>query len=483
MAYQRWHALYIRLFFTELFGRYSHLQHFVEHAPRDLRDRSPNLIHHYLSELNSVLRRLGAWGYTISDILDEALEVDELLGTFQSFLNESDKFQDTHRGLRLFATPWPESDLFQFLQQLFYERGLARRFDELQPSIVFSDEFNFLTFDLRHHLSFFPPSSALPVWALPKAESGNPLLWPVLAHEVAHSLFPEEELKKRIVECAAGAFSGADYGLLVRWGIELNADRFAYKVLGPAYLCALIYFSIFFVTDNLRAPVTSGPHESGGLHPPPETRIRLLLEEVNAAKIHEPSMQGAIENIEALYNTRKEFDFKNGTFEVEDYRNHLPSSDTAVDELWKIVKRVQTDLLPEIDGLTFDEHDLKSAARLSDRLNDNLLAASLPDSESVSKLRCTLDQIEKGKTTKEKLVKAELVTALDERPATMLEITNAGWLCKIRKMKSDSKVADLVRLDLRKSLEVMREPARQLQKSIQVALILSSVSTGNQDAD
>ena len=39
------------------------------------------------------------------------------------------------------------------------------------------------------------------------------------------------------------------------WTVELNADLFALRCAGPAFLFSLIYFSVFFIDSRLEVPM------------------------------------------------------------------------------------------------------------------------------------------------------------------------------------------------------------------------------------
>jgi hypothetical protein len=184
---------FLRAFLTELVGRYSHLQQFVERTRRGARDATPNLLIRYGELLQDKTGTLLGFSETMSD-LPKDVYTGDLDWPFLWLLHESREFQKCHRLLKWFPTPWPGSELFQFLTQLSRERGVGLKFDTLNPTAVLSDEYNFLAYDLNYDLPLSPSRSNLAVWALPKGESTNPLLWPVLAHEVAHSFYGRREL-------------------------------------------------------------------------------------------------------------------------------------------------------------------------------------------------------------------------------------------------------------------------------------------------
>ena len=75
------------------------------------------------------------------------------------------------------------------------------------PSIALTDDYNFIEYDLRNILSAeiqkagideLPLESRETVLALPKAECDNPLMWAILAHELAHAMISWYKIKDQI---------------------------------------------------------------------------------------------------------------------------------------------------------------------------------------------------------------------------------------------------------------------------------------------
>jgi hypothetical protein len=277
----RSNQVFLRAFYSELLGRYHSLLSFVEESRLDAKGRSAHLFAAYSAQVREAIKDLVSYRSWFKERLTYRGTSAEALFILFDFLSDSSvRFQKLHDALRSFATPWPETEVAQFLTQLFQENNAADLFATLHPTIIYSDEFNFLKYDLRDEFYLPKGASALAVWTLPKAESNNPLLWPVLAHEVAHSLFSDNQLI-RLDQLIQTQFKKADYVKLKRWSIEFNADYFAYRLLGPAYLSCLVYLCMFFVADRLREPISSQDRNSSS-HPPPHVGVRFLLRELEA---------------------------------------------------------------------------------------------------------------------------------------------------------------------------------------------------------
>jgi hypothetical protein len=402
--------------------------------------------------------------------------------------------------LRWFSEPWPEAELFQFLHRVFKEKGLESKFHELNPSIVFHDVFNFLTYDIgsvRHSGNRL----GLDAWALPKSESANPLLWTVLVHEVAHDIYEPEKSHSRGIGSGHGIvypkkrvynflseqldsfppFKGnkeKHLKLLELWSNELYADLFSFRMLGPAYVYALMYFSIFFFLDDLRMPIiTERSDESQGsrdekehLHPSPKDRINLLLDEMSSLSRTELAAHNECRDIfVSLFKARCELDQFDLNFEYTDEEKlDLPLESRK--RLWQVLKEVQRDDLPEETDLC--SHDIANATTLFNRFSNHELACSLSINKDKGKLKDYIDDLNSQVTRREAL------SQLDERPARMIDIINAGWMKKAhdqywREPASKLKELDNPSSNWSQTLDALIEPSRQLQESIQVALIIS----------
>jgi hypothetical protein len=495
-------VLYIKAFEAELLARYSHLNHFVEQCSREARDRSPHLFSAYRSKLSEELVRLETWAPNVFSVPDETDPGPRISGFFEFLRDQSDRFQENHRALRSFGTPWPESEVFEFLRQLFDENGLGAEFETLHPTIVYVNEFNFLKYDLREELSLPKATSTFAVWALPLAEASNPMLWPVLVHEVAHSLFDPEIIQKRIHAELKDRCQPEILALLKRWSIELNADYFAYRMLGPAYIYCLMYFGMFFLPGRLRDPLSADTQFASRSHPPPEDRLRYLRKEfetfLSAHQLDKNlKLKAQYDRFSAMYDWRVGQDSRESVGGDGDPLARRPKSQLSGDliedlnRVRSIVKEVQHELLPQMRDVCFCPQELDFAHGLSVRLTDkDLVIGSIRENADLKELnqyltspleksteKRRLDEVEVSKTKKEHLA------VLNERPARMFEILNAGWNAKIAALAGwklnpgppdnlSEGASNLVDRIMRKS----REMTRLLQKSTQISIILSSVS-------
>jgi hypothetical protein len=463
---------FLQAFLNELLGRYAHLQQFVEKTRIEAATNSPKLLEVYSRQLLSRINELVDNVDDLAVSFPDTIEPEYLIDVFHNLQKQSSDFQQLHRTLRWFSAPWPEAEIFAFLKRTLEDSSLHSAFHHLNASIVFSDEYNFLTYDVGHVKKAISREQ-LTAWAIPKSESSNPLFWSVLVHEVAHSLFKDETIFNHVSNGLSSSDIDEPIELVKRWAVELNADLFAFRILGPAYLYSLMYFSMFFVRSNLREPIVSERKDSRSLHPPPETRIRILNDEVASLGLAEGNgdCENALHVFRNLFGERLAFDNTTG-YEALDFNDLLLSPDTLL-RLWDLLKDFQREYCP-LRG--FSIGDVKLANQLSARLASELPAGSLAE-------RCDPEVVQRFVSNDSGVSRETALSRLDEKPAQMSHIINAGWASRIIgnmwKMPVFEEVSSLREnrvLALPKLLESLTEPARQLQTSIQVALILSSLN-------
>ncbi len=497
--------VFLRSYFVEVVSRYLHLSNFLQQTNRESRGETPNLLFNFSKQLSEQVRDLVRFYPTVSKAPAAANTVLHVSGPFEDVVQCAVKFQRMHKKLRWFPSPWPETELFQFLTQVCKEKGLEDDFRALNPTVVFSDEYNFLTSDVNRSKNQdgtqTDQRTRLIVWALPKCEMGNPLLWPVLAHEVAHGMFQEKGSILAIEMLSKKHEKRLE--LLKSWATELNADLFAFRILGPAYLYCLIYFSIFFIDFNLHTPVRRELGDNHGSHPPPAERIRLLAREFDNRSI------GASERLREIRTTKERmmslYDIRLKLEQHVDPPEYTPSqkdderysfSEEEMDELWDIIHRTQYERFPDLD---MKDGELEDCVTLAKRLERKQIASSIlnPDGKDILRryLRKRFD--EEGLTSgivrldwpsnseqkqhemneDKALTRERSLIGLNERPAKISQVLNAGWIEKVTALFNEP-TPEFYTLALTNEpalQDILLEPSRQLRKSIQVALVLSSI--------
>ena len=495
--------VFLRVFATELMGRYVHLSHFIEQVDNDTRGETPRLLSTYSRQLEKSLNDLLELYPALCTTPEDGVEAVDLVSAFEGLCSLADEFQSSHRKLRWFPAPWPDLDIYQYLHQTCSKPSLHEHFSQTNPTVVFSNLYDFLSSDVNRTNRPLGDATSLVVWALPKCEIANPLLWPILAHEVSHGIFSESDLSA--ITLGLDSFqwpSSLDDVARISWVSELNADLFAFRLLGPSYLFCLIYFAIFFHTSNLRSFVSPSSSRGAAVHPPPEVRIRLLDKLMSKLQVGSSvelrQIRESYEAFRRLYHARLLLDYDtNGISEIE---NQVALDDEHMDTLWNQISAFQYSVYPDLD-LTPEE--LIASKRLSVALSKGHIASSVIEDarhtlltqyivQQFGKEGRTSDFVpfydEKQKPSKE-IERTDALNSLNAPAAPITEILNAGWLEKISCLHLDQPYFDWVKYyPLERSPWLVKafpfdklilEPARQLRKSIQVALVLTTIRSNS----
>ncbi len=126
------------------------------------------------------------------------------------------------------------------------------------PSLALTDQYNFNEYDLRNNLSLqiknagfeeIPSISRDVVFTLPKAECDNPLMWSILAHELAHAVRGWGRTEEIILPKTENDKFNNDNekNFYINWMLEIYSDLFAIRLLGPSYFFSFV--SMGFIID------------------------------------------------------------------------------------------------------------------------------------------------------------------------------------------------------------------------------------------
>ncbi len=167
-----------------------------------------------------------------------------------------------------------------------------------------------------------------------------------------------------------------------------------------------------------------------------------------------------------------------------------------MDELWDIIHRTQYERFPDLD---MKDGELEDCVTLAKRLERKQIASSIlnPDGKDILRryLRKRFD--EEGLTSgivrldwpsnseqkqhemneDKALTRERSLIGLNERPAKISQVLNAGWIEKVTALFNEP-TPEFYTLALTNEpalQDILLEPSRQLRKSIQVALVLSSI--------
>ncbi len=246
------------------------------------------------------------------------------------------RFRELHDQLKYMFTPWPSPQLRELVSELIVERDHEAHEG---PWVLIDDYTYWLDFytvredkdELEDQRQYKGP---FPGYALPKCEKDNPLMWPIIVHELGHSLWDKADLEAvvreeilenkllvQICEKYTGSISQGeklDIPIFVlNWIEEFFSDFYALELMGPCFLPALL---------NLvctRAPSRSFWHASSG-HPPPRHRILAMfsyldnrLAKMRASENPEHvaeaiALKSSLEVCREFFNYRLEFEHSEG---------------------------------------------------------------------------------------------------------------------------------------------------------------------------
>jgi hypothetical protein len=193
--------------------------------------------------------------------------------------------------------------------------------------------------------------------------------------------------------------------------------------------------------------------------------------------------------VHEMYGARVRFD--------QAARSH---DDKEIDEdtlypLWQTIKSLQMEECPQLPSCCVSGEDFAAAEQLSEELRRGHLASSIIDKDGRKELRDRLDSfVPHGSRFSSAIPnpseppgmtfdKKEELLKLNERPAKMCEIMVAGWIRKFDDLETGATLMEFfANLDRSVAISDTSDTmnpfgilARQMQKSVQVALILGSL--------
>ncbi|MFC1817117.1 hypothetical protein ACFL0M_14545 [Thermodesulfobacteriota bacterium] len=280
-------------------------------------------------------------------------------------------------------------------------------------------------------------SDKKPTLFLPKIEFENPLQWATLVHEMGHAV-PDNISKLLSKEDYDNICSGSktDQEIFKNWAEEIFCDLLSLHLLGPAYLASFIDF------------VTVKGHKLlenfSVTHPPPRYRIWLMccvLRKKGISANFSTSISGEndLSNFfYALFENRCEV----RRIYFKDFPLSMNTDKINIDArlFWNRMEEIVEKFVPFNESIPpFDQNKFK---HLVSRLEKNIPIGAYSSSnlsDNTITIEC-LNDIEKIISTEkdeQNNIEAKLKKAFDtirERPCTIAEIINAGWLYKCEKI-------------------------------------------------
>jgi len=353
-------------------------------------------------------------------------------------------FYDLHLQLSFIQGPWIAPEMETFVRAVC-EDVAASIHAPRAVSIVTSDNYIFEEVNLSAYFSSLTGTKnagATPTLFIPKIDAGNPLLWPTLIHEYAHTHHVYIEGTPLYLFVKGLNVSQEARDILMRWTEELYCDLFAQHLLGPAYLAALTDFVIF------TAPIEYIEAETE-THPLPRFRVTALFGDLGLADERVPferaliAAEGHSNTLASisslLFDERCEWELRDGApLPSKRQRTRRMPVEVDLNHFRNEVLRTIDEFVPE--PLRRDRFGAATLTSLTNRLTDRIPIGSIPivwERERARKqMRAASDAIDAELLTAspaEDKIEAELhrmQDAIAERPTTISEILNAGWSYK-----------------------------------------------------
>lgn len=271
---------------------------------------------------------------------------------------------------------------------------------------------------------------------LAEVEASNPLYWAFLAHEIGHYLEKHFKLVEGVIDKASTApihltGMGLPAGPFIRaWTAEFIADMIAIRLVGPAYLCALVSLA-----------VTSGGVDSYyRTHPSWYKRaqmvIQTFLRTFRATTVDGMSDDGKVAYGQNWTEELSEKDIESlpdwvaGFWKLLENRREqeAPVVLAKWSELFSSIESIIDDKLGHV-VLGYGAEILDECEQLYQILYQSIPIGSFIDKESLAGINARIRCLMNSESTKEDRL-AELKSILKsyvERPTRSQAILNAGW--------------------------------------------------------
>lgn len=368
-------------------------------------------------------------------------------------------FLRLHDSFRWFSNPWVTETTYRFLQACFKEpEGGANYLYSLNGSLAYTPIYNFGFASVDEYFSSHDVLKTV-AWELPYAEQHNPLMWPILLHEVGHAVVQQMNLVPHLARVMQ---DGSDKA--ARWFEELGADHIAARILGPAYYFSLGSLAFFLQKGNLRS--------SRQDHPATVVRFDAIERTLRLCGVDpdKPAFS-AVARFRDLINQRKEIE------------QTLYGSETAFEDAdWEERGRQIVEIIAETVRAgslaigMYSPPPYQHACSLSDKMMRGEMIASYRDEGIEDDVKKAVRAFRSGDIKVDDLF--QQLVPLNETPAGAVDIVVAGWISRIKRMPRTRDILgpgkDGGRDEIR---DVIRETDRLLQKSLEVSVVHSAIAS------
>lgn len=354
------------------------------------------------------------------------------------------------------------------------QHSFGALYNTMNPTTILGSVFNALTYDFFLKIteripdvSHIMPKGTSDIFIeLPISDRNSPLFWPILAHEIGHSIDRRLGISTEAVDQMFKSRDFFEYERTARWCREIAADFIAAKAIGPAPMLALVMLDTCFCC---RVPQLLSPRVHM-THPPTRWRVKAMTELLPLPEEFDAHNQ-------ARQVLEDAFEMELTLLFTSDVAKKIRKKDA---ELYaSLIYDPATEIFHKLDAIELPGYNLSNASlkRLQDRLRRNLpIGAQGRDRTELNEL---LDKYEKGLSEGTHLVYEEqvrrfqnLTDSFAEDPADLASIFTAGIVRREEILRGHLQQPDSL-----SSQEKVREMAEDLLQLDD--LIISSIKSVN----
>ncbi len=291
-----------------------------------------------------------------------------------------------------------------------------------EPAIVLTDIYNYeernISQSLKEKGIIKGEIQEQIIIGLPKTEKDNPLMWTILVHEIGHALAENYlNISNRIIKEGI-TDKKIDYShqtILINWIKEIISDLLSIRVMGPSYVFSFILYNLL-ISDLDEFSIT---------HPSPKDRISIMmsiLEKKGFDLIHIKNLYDII--CQRQRQTKNLISVADFCPECGKKIDPIPDIEKIKEEFCQLVE-FSIDIINEIDIREFTPDEAVSGNKLAQNLNIFIPISSSKkmNDNDLKKLYSSFNKETDDIYT--------LLENFEEKPNSVSNIINAGWLHKI----------------------------------------------------
>lgn len=353
---------------------------------------------------------------------------EEIFTTYiKNCLNVSGKIRIFHDEFLLYLpTLKTRTETYTFLKNLLQEIIEIKT----EPAIVLTDIYNYeernISQSLKEKGIIEGEIQEQIIIGLPKTEKDNPLMWTILVHEIGHALAENKDylnISNRIVKEGI-TDKRIDYShqtILINWIKEIISDLLSIRVMGPSYVYSFIFYNLLI--SDLDA--------FSSTHPSPKDRILIMMSTLEKKGFELTCIKDLYDLICQRQKQTKNFISVIDTCpECGIKIDPIPDIEKIKEEFCQLVD-FSVKILNEIEVREFTPDNIVNGKKLAENLNN-----FIPISSSKKMNDTDLKKLYSS-FNKETNDVYSLLEKFEEKPNSVSEIINAGWLHKINNSYSE----------------------------------------------